>query len=118
MIERRKKRRFEIRLGCEIIHPPSGLRTRGWTKNVSSSGVLFTSEERVTVGEAIDYLIMFPRFRRSRRDVQLRCEGTVLREDVNLAFAVSLDRYQFVRVTRLAPQDGLLIDALGSVRSA
>ena len=118
MIERRKKRRFEIRLGCEIIHPASGLRIRGWTKNVSSSGVLFTSEERVTVGDAIDYLIRFPRFRRSRRDVQLRCTGTILREDVNLAFAVSLDRYEFVRVTRLGSPDGLLIDALDSVQSA
>jgi|SRR6185295_18302822 len=100
MIERRKKQRFNVRLGCEIVHVASGLRTRGWTKNLSSSGVLFTSEERVSVGDALDYLISFPRFRRSRRDVKLHCTGVVLREDGNLDFAVSLDRYEFVRVAR------------------
>jgi len=100
MIERRKKQRFELRLGCEIVHAASGLRIRGWTKNVSASGVLFTCEERVAVGDAIDYLIMFPRFRRSRRDVQLRCAGIVLRADEDQDFVASLDRYEFVRVPR------------------
>jgi hypothetical protein len=104
MIERRTKRRFDVRLGCEIVHLATGLRTRGWTKNLSSSGVLFTCEERVSVGDAIDYLIMFPRFRRSRRDIHLHCAGTVVREDLGLAFAASLDRYEFVRVTRAAPK--------------
>jgi len=100
MIERRRKQRFPLRLGCEIVHVASGLRTKGWTKNVSASGVLFTSEERVVVGDSLDYRIMFPRFRRARRDVQLHCAGVVLREDGNLDFAVSLDRYEFVRVAR------------------
>src|SRR6266496_1127111 len=103
MIERRKKRRFELRLGCEIVHVASGLRTRGWTKNLSASGVLFTSEERVSVGDPIDYLIMFPRFRRSRRDVRLHCSGVVLREDPDLAFAVSMECYKFERVGRQSP---------------
>jgi len=105
MIERRKKRRFEIQLGCEIVHLSSGLKTKGWTKNVSSSGVLFTSEERVAVGDSIDYRIALPRFQRARRDVQLQCAGTVLREDPNLAFAASLDRYEFVRVRRQLPAE-------------
>jgi hypothetical protein len=100
MIDRRKKQRFELRLSCEIVHEASGLKTRGWTKNVSSSGVLFTSEERVSVGTSIDYLLEFPRFYRARRDTQLHCTGIVLREDMNLTFAASLDRYEFVRVAR------------------
>ena len=100
MVERRRKQRFELRLGCEIVHVASGLRTRGWTKNVSASGVLFTTEERVYVGDAINYRISLPRFRRSRGDVQLHCAGVVLREDGNLGFAASLDRYKFVRVAR------------------
>ena len=110
MIERRKKRRFEIQLGCEIVHASSGLRTRGWTKNVSSSGVLFTSEERVPVGVSIDYLIAFPGFRRTRRDIQLHCVGTVLREDPNLSFAASLDRYEFVRIRRQPPVQKRITD--------
>jgi hypothetical protein len=99
MSERRKRRRFELQLRCVITTVSSGLTTNGETKNVSSSGVLFTSEEPVPVGALIDCLIAFPRFRRARRDVQLRCVGTVLREDPNLAFAASLDRYEFVRIS-------------------
>ena len=117
MIERRKKRRFELCLACEI-YAPSGFRTKGWTKNVSSSGVLFSSEERFTVGTPIDYLIAFPRFRRSRRDLHLRCAGIVLREVGDSAFAVSLDRYEFVRVARLAPEQNSLVDVLDAVQSA
>jgi len=100
MGERRKKLRFELRLRCVIVHPLSGLRTNGETRNVSSSGVLFISERPVPVGALIDCLISFPRFRRARRDVQLRCEGTVLREDANLTFAASLHRYELVRLKR------------------
>jgi len=103
MIERRKKQRFELRLGCEIVHAASGLRTRGWTKNVSASGVLFTSEERVNVGDSIDYSISFPPFRRSRRDIQLHCAGIVLREDPDRAFAASMKWYKFTRVKRQPP---------------
>jgi len=103
MNERRKKQRFDLRLGCEIVHVASGIRTRGWTKNVSASGVLFTSEERVSVGDAIDYLISFPRFRRSRRDIQLHCAGIVLREDPDRAFAASMEWYRFTRVKRQSP---------------
>src|SRR6478672_7795718 len=98
MTERRKKQRFELRLGCEIVHVASGLRTRGWTKNVSASGVLFTSEERVNVGDSIDYSILFPRFRRSRRDMPLDCAGIVLREDPDGAVAACMERYRFTRV--------------------
>jgi hypothetical protein len=97
MMERRNKRRFELRLSCEILRTSSGVRTRGETRNVSSSGVLFTVEERIAVGESIDYLITFPRFRRARRNIQLLCSGRVLREDLNLTFAASLERHRFAR---------------------
>jgi hypothetical protein len=119
MIERRTRRRFELRLGCEIVPRSSGLSTRGWTKNVSSSGVLFTAEERIAIGDSIDYLIMFPRFRRARRVIQLQCAGRVLREDPDLVFAASLDSYKFVRARRQSTsQDDLLIDVLDAIRRA
>ena len=69
----------------------------GETKNVSSSGVLFTSDASIAVGEPIEYLITFPRPAGSRLDVRLRCVGTVLREDPELKFAATLERYEFVR---------------------
>ena len=97
MTDRRKKQRFELRLSFEIVKTSLGLRTRGETINVSSSGVLFTAEERIAVGDSIDYLITFPRFRRTRRNVQLLCSGRVLREESQLTFAASLDRHTFAR---------------------
>ena len=130
MIEKRGKQRFELRLSVEIVLNSSGLRIKGETRNVSSSGVLFTSEERIAIGEPIDYLIAFPRFRRARRNVQLLCSGKVLREDRNLTFAASLDRHQFARqpIVSSSKKDGdpgadavpaeLLIDVLDSVSTA
>jgi len=130
MTERRKKMRFELHLICEILHTSSGVRTRGETRNVSSSGVLFSSEERIAVGDSISYLITFPRFRRARRNIQLLCSGRVLREDRSLTFAASLERYEFAhewnpgssgkkrgRGTASTPEN-LLIDVLDSVRGA
>jgi hypothetical protein len=106
-------------LGCEIVPRSTGVSTRGWTKNVSSSGVLFTAEERIAIGDSIDYLIVLPRFRRARRVLHLQCAGRVLREDPDLAFAASMDTYKFVRVRRQAtPQDDLLIDVLDAIRRA
>ena len=69
----------------------------GETKNVSSSGVLFTSDMSIPVGEPIEYLITFPKPANSRSEVRLRCVGTVLREDPELKFAATLERYEFVR---------------------
>lgn len=73
------------------------MKVAGETKNVSSSGVLFTSETSVVVGDPIEYLITFPRPAGSKSEVRLRCVGKVLREDPELKFAVTLERYEFVR---------------------
>jgi hypothetical protein len=74
------------------------VKTSGETKNVSSSGVLFISKERIPVGDPIEYLITFPKAPGSRSEVRLRCVGKVLREDLeSSAFAATLERYEFVR---------------------
>lgn len=65
---------------------------------MSSSGVLFTSKERIPVGDSIEYMITFPKSPGSRSQVRLRCVGKVLREDSDLsAFAATLERYEFLR---------------------
>jgi hypothetical protein len=95
--EQRKNQRFELKLPFEIIRTGTNTKMVGETKNVSSSGVLFTSDASIAVGEPIEYLITFPRPAGSRLDVRLRCVGTVLREDPELKFAATLERYEFVR---------------------
>jgi hypothetical protein len=95
--EQRKNQRFDLRLPLEIIRTGANSKAVGETKNVSSSGVLFTSETAVAVGEPIEYMITFPKPSGSRAAVRLRCVGTVLREDPELKFAATLERYEFVR---------------------
>lgn len=95
--EQRKNQRFELKLPFEIIRTGTNTKMVGETKNVSSSGVLFTAETGVAVGEPIEYLITFPKPAGSRSEVRLRCVGTVLREDPESKFAATLERYEFVR---------------------
>jgi hypothetical protein len=97
MIEQRKNQRFELRLPFEIIRAGAKAKSTGETKNVSSSGVLFTSAAPVEVGEPIEYLITFPKSPGSQIEVRLRCVGKVLRGDTQANFAATLERYEFIR---------------------
>ena len=115
MIEQRKNQRFDLRLPIEILGEKSH-RPRGETMNVSSCGVLFTTPGSVRVGDPIEYLITLPKGSGARIEVRLRCMGKVVRsdqivrgdqavpsdhvvpsEEPVLAFAATLERYEFVR---------------------
>lgn len=98
MIEQRTNQRFDLRLPFEIVQGGKPRKGKGETKNVSSSGVLFTSPAPIAVGEAIEYFITLPKPPGSRADVRLRCMGKVLRGDQMSTFAATLERYEFVRV--------------------
>jgi hypothetical protein len=74
----------------------------GFTKNISSGGVLFTSERELDVGGPLEYVITLgvP----SDQVVSLRCIGKVVRykkipDCAEPAFdiAATLERYEFVR---------------------
>ena len=74
----------------------------GYTKNISSGGVLFTSEWEPDVGGPLEYVITLgvP----SDQVVSLRCIGKVVRykkipDSSEPAFdvATTLERYEFVR---------------------
>ena len=98
VIEQRKNQRFDLRLPFEIIRAGANHKTSGETRNVSSSGVLFTSADKVEIGEPIEYFITFPKAPGARVEVRLRCVGKVLRGEPDQArFAATLERYEFVR---------------------
>ena len=97
MIEQRKHQRFELRLPFEVVRIGSPSKVRGETRNVSSAGALLRSESDLPLGESIEYLITLPRTPGIRKEVRLRCVGKVLREDTRSAFAVTLERYEFLR---------------------
>jgi hypothetical protein len=95
--EQRKHQRFNLRLPFQIVGSGRSVKTTGETKNMSSAGVLFISQSPVAVGDPIEYLITFPKASGSRSEVRLRCVGKVVREDTELAFAATLERYEFQR---------------------
>jgi hypothetical protein len=87
-----------IRAGAERVE------VTGITKNISSSGVLFSSAAAPSLGGAIEYLITL--HDAGPQPVTLRCVGKVLRYartsdngHAPSAFevAATLERYEFVR---------------------
>ena len=104
MAEKRRSKRFELSLPVELVRAGSvRLSLAGETKNVSSTGVLFTTDEfQPEVGQSIEYLISLPTGSRIG-EVRLRCMGKVVRRDVlNHAVAATLERYEFVRTAAAA----------------
>ncbi len=111
MVEQRKSKRFNIKAPVRIVR--SGLRPLigdGETRNLSSAGVLFVSDTKVDVGEAIEYVITLSQGGEPNL-VNLHCLGKVTRmelpspptENGNGPFevAATLERYEFVRKERL-----------------
>ena len=86
------------RTGTEHVALP------GCTKNISSSGVLFTSVTQPDLGGPIEYVITLNLEGPQR--VNIRCVGKVLRaegldvhdqEHRSFAIAATLERYEFLR---------------------
>jgi hypothetical protein len=87
-----------VRKGSTRISKP------GETRNMSTGGVLFTSDAAIQVGELIEYFITLPTGQ-SETSVRLRCMGKVTRlgadpagETVGRSVAATVERYEFVRI--------------------
>jgi hypothetical protein len=109
-MEQRRTRRFQLQLPLSITRSGAERVTLpGLTQNISSSGVLFTTEREPDLGGPIEYVIVLNRD--GLQSVSLRCMGKVLRADrvaispdddgANYQIAATLERYEFVR-TRAA----------------
>jgi len=103
-MEQRRTRRFTLRLPLSITRAGAERVTvAGFTRNISSTGVLFTAEQEPDLGGAIEYVIIL--IRQGPKSVRLRCMGKVLRAErlqsdgrpVAYEVAATLERYQFVR---------------------
>jgi hypothetical protein len=87
-----------VRAGALRVRHP------GLTRNISSGGVLFTSDEQLDVGGPIEYIITLSNG--SSPQVHLRCVGKVMRFERNIdngepseayCIAATLERYEFIR---------------------
>jgi hypothetical protein len=105
-MEQRRTRRFKLQLPLAITRSGAERVTvAGYTKNISSSGVLFTAEREPDLGGPIEYVITLNH--EGPQAVNLRCMGKVVRSDrlgplgdeVHSGFqvAATLERYEFVR---------------------
>src|SRR5882672_4676038 len=105
-MEQRRTRRFTLELPLSITRAGTErIALTGFTKNISSSGVLFTAQTEPGIGGPIEYLITLNEA--GSRPVTLRCVGKVLRSERaaelspagELAFqiAATLERYEFLR---------------------
>ena len=108
--EQRKSKRFDLRLLIELVRTGSEPINRVTeTRNVSSGGVLFDSENQLSVGEQIEYFLTLPTSSKDGNNVRLHCMGTVIRlessqkrnrKEKPFHVAATLERYEFVRFGR------------------
>ncbi len=105
-MEQRRTRRFQLSLPLAVTRTGAErVALAGFTKNISSCGVLFTSVAQPDPGGAIEYIIKLND--NGPQPVSLRCIGKVIRSErmvnghaeENLAYqiAATLERYEFVK---------------------
>jgi len=101
-VEQRRTRRFTLQLPVSITRYGTERITQpGLTKNISSGGILFTSEREPDTGASIEYVINLSG--PPEQGVSLRCIGKVLRASPSESggpaydIAATLERYEFVR---------------------
>ena len=105
-MEQRRTRRFQLQLPLSIIRSgATRVELAGCTSNISSSGVLFSTEEEPDFASPIEYVITLTRD--GQQAVNLRCMGRIVRSDREepgrddgsppYRIAATLERYEFVR---------------------
>jgi hypothetical protein len=102
-MEQRRTRRFQLELPLSITRAGAEhVTVPGFTKNISSSGVLFTLGASPDLGGAIEYVITLNH--EGPQPVNLRCVGKVLRSERTNGgdrrgwqVAATLERYEFIR---------------------
>jgi PilZ domain len=105
-MEQRRTQRFQLELPLSITRAGAHhVAVPGFTKNISSTGVLFTSGAPPDVGGHIEYVITLNH--EGPQPVNLRCVGKVVRSELTQAnaedrrgyeIAATLERYEFVRI--------------------
>ena len=67
------------------------------TANISSNGVLFSSEMKPAVGDPLEYVLTLSPELGPRKPVKIYCMGKVVRQDEDTRTAATLERYEFLK---------------------
>ncbi|MGO9258965.1 MAG: PilZ domain-containing protein [Bryobacteraceae bacterium] len=105
-MEQRRTRRFQLELPLSITRAGAArVALAGRTRNISSTGVLFTAGAEPDLGGPIEYVITLSH--NGPQSVNIRCVGKVLRlerlyhspegELRSFQIAATLERYEFIR---------------------
>ena len=101
VIERRASRRFTMMLPLTIrsVGSPAEPEKRASTKDISFRGLYFFTEAEYQTGARIEFVLTLPREISHAGDVNIRCQGEVVRVEAqsgSRGVAARIERYEFV----------------------
>ena len=99
--ERREARRFNMNLPLRVLpREAQGHELNAHTRDLSYQGLYFLAEAGFEVGNEIDFIITLPQQITQSGDVNIRCQGTIVRvettENGRLGIAAKIARYEFL----------------------
>ncbi|HYL85855.1 MAG TPA: PilZ domain-containing protein [Candidatus Angelobacter sp.] len=105
--ERREARRFTMTLPLRVLPRDSqGHELDARTRDLSYRGLYFLTEANFEVGNEIDFVITLPEQVTQSGDVNIRCQGRIVRvepsENGRVGIAAKIARYEFLPATATA----------------
>lgn len=94
--DRRRTTRFPVceELKYRVIHKSSQVTGTGKTLNIGSGGVLFTTAEKLTLGQMVELSVNWPARLDGTCPLKFVATGRVVRAEAAMA-AVRIERYEF-----------------------
>src|SRR5215472_8253224 len=105
--ERREARRFTMTLPLRVLPRDSeGHELDAQTRDLSYRGLYFLAEADFKVGNDIDFVITLPEQVTQSTDVNIRCQGRIVRveptDNGRVGIAAKIARYEFLPASATA----------------
>jgi len=99
--DRREARRFTMNLPMRVLPSEAkGRELNAQTRDVSYRGLYFLADANFKIGSEIDFVITLPEQVTQSGDVNIRCQGQIVRveptENGRVGIAAKIDRYEFL----------------------
>jgi PilZ domain len=99
--DRREARRFTMSLPMRVLSLESeGRELCACTRDLSYRGLYFLADANFKIGSEIDFVITLPEQVTQSSDVNIRCQGQIVRveptENGRVGIAAKIDRYEFL----------------------
>ena len=99
--DRREARRFTMSLPMRVLSLESeDQELSACTRDLSYRGLYFLADANFKIGSEIDFVITLPEQVTQSSDVNIRCQGQIVRveptENGRVGIAAKIDRYEFL----------------------